>query len=212
LLQHSWLRGSGWLQGKDEASWEASQDLIRQIWKKQSTTAAAAAAIRWDPLVHEAVDKAVQGISWSAQLERLNKEGLWTLVHGDFWPGNVMWPTSKQKGKLKLLDFEMVGLGSGPQDLGQYVLSNFHPSERRACERELVQTYWQEIQKQGVDVTWEYVWHEYRVGGVERWLWFLVYFLGQEGHADWAQFFHDQIAGFMQDHSLTASDMTQTRP
>jgi hypothetical protein len=103
----------------------------------------------------------------------------------------------------------------GPQDLGQYVLSNMDPSERRACERELVEAYYKELIRDGVDDTdnlWEYCWKEYTVGGVERWLWFLIYFAAQPTMTDWAQFFHNQIASFMEDHKLTADDITQPRP
>jgi hypothetical protein len=47
---------------------------------------------------------------------------------------------------------------------------------------------------------------------VERWLWFLIYFVAQPNMADWAQFFHNQIAAFMEDHNLSADDITQPRP
>ena len=121
---------------------------------------------------------------------------------------------------VRLLDWEMVGLGSGPQDLGQYVLSNMDPVERRACERQLVEAYYNALCQAGVNegrsgnsrVTFDYCWQEYRIGGLERWLWFLVWFIGNESMLDWAQFFHDQIATFMKDHRLTERDVTQPRP
>jgi hypothetical protein len=223
--QYSWLRGHDWLQGKGRDTWEASQHMIRSIWekcyesrsKKSSTeeSNSGMSDIEWNPIVREAVNKAVQGISWEAQCQRLQVKGHWTLVHGDFWPGNVMWKIKcrdADDNNLRLLDWEMVGLGSGPQDLGQYVLSNFDPTERRACERRLIQSYYKELQEAGfTDVSWNYCWREYSVGGLERWLWFLVWFLGQEMF-DWAQFFHNQIAEFMQDHALSAKDITQPRP
>ena len=156
----------------------------------------------------------MNGISWEAQCERLNTSRPFCLVHGDFWPGNVLVSTAGTTD-LKLLDWEMVGLGSGPQDLGQYVLSNMDPQERGTCERQLVETYYQELKKGGVpaDYTWEECWKEYKVGGLERWLWFLVYFIGQEGELlKWAQFFHDQIQDFVEDHGITADDIVQPRP
>lgn len=116
---------------------------------------------------------------------------------------------------MRLLDWEMCGIGSGPQDLGQYMLSNMDPKERRTHEGSLVQAYHAALQKLGVTVSWDYVWEEYRVGGLERWLWFLVYFLGQAHNpnlAGWAQFFHDQMAYFLHDHALTADEITQVRP
>ena len=162
-------------------SWEASQDMVRTFWKthlaaeKESTEP----IIHWDDTLRKAVEKAVASISWEAQLKRLNVDGHYTLVHGDFWPGNVLWMT-KKRDAIKLLDWEMVGLGSGPQDLGQYVISNMDPVERKECERELIEAYHQELQNQSIDVTFEHCWREYQVGGIERWLWFLVYFWEME--------------------------------
>ena len=109
----------------------------------------------------------------------------------------------------------MVGLSSGPQDLGQYVISNMDPVDRRACEKELVRAYYDELLRNGVkddaNDLWDFCWKEYQIGGVERWLWFLVWFLGQE-NLQFSQFFHDQIAAFMHDHDLTAENLTQPRP
>jgi len=209
----TWLRGQEWLQGKGRDSWEASQDLVRNFWiayleaEKKSNEP----IIQWNDNVRKAVEKAVANISWEAQLKRLNVDGYYTLVHGDFWPGNVLWMTKEERYMIKLLDWEMVGLGSGPQDLGQYVISNMDPVERKGCERELIEAYHRELNNQSIDVPFEYCWREYQVGGVERWLWFLVYFLGN-GMAEWAYFFHNQISAFMADHKLTADDITQPRP
>ena len=209
----TWLRGQEWLQGKGRESWEASQQLVQSFWKAYlDAESSDKPIITWNANVRAAVEKAVSGISWEAQLTRLHPEGHWTLVHGDFWPGNVLWMT-KQHNSIRFLDWEMVGLGSGPQDLGQYVISNMDPAERKECEKELVKAYFEELQQhnKSIDCTWEYCWQEYKVGGVERWLWFLVYFVGN-GMSDWAQYFHNQIHDFMNDHWLTANDITQPRP
>merc|ERR1712232_1492663 len=166
------------------------------------------------------------GISWEGQLRRLRVEGHWTLVHGDCWPGNFMWMT-KERDSVRIIDWEMVGLGSGPQDLGQYVISNMDPVERKECERELIEAYVDELVRTRIrmntpdrveddpstdyDAMLEYCWQEYKIGGVERWVWFLAYFVGIEMY-DVAQFFHDQLSCFMKDHSLTEADISQPRP
>lgn len=213
----SWLRGQNWLQGKGQESWKASQGMLQNLWKRYLETEKDQPVIaEWDPNVRKAVEKAIKGISWESQLQRLHTEGHFTLVHGDFWPGNIMWLCDKEESstKIKMIDWEMVGLGSGPQELGQYVISNMDPAERRACEKTLVEAYYKELQQHLKDkcvVSWEYCWNEYTIGGVERWLWFLVYFIGN-GIGDWAQFFHDQISEFMKDHNLSADKITQPRP
>ena len=220
LLSHSYLRCADWIQGQDKKSWEASQQYIQGIWDELKRNHQLDTVIQWDPVVLACVTKAMEGISWEAQLKRIHVSGgHWTLVHGDFWPGNILISTNcgHEEGNLydlKLLDWEMVGIGSGPQDLGQYILSNMDPLERRMCEQSLIATYHSELIRLGVkDFSWEECWREYKIGGVERWLWFLVYFVGQEGALlKWAQFFHDQIASFVADHRITPDDLVQPRP
>lgn len=49
------------------------------------------------------------------------------------------------------LDWEMVGLGSGPQEVAQYVISHMEPSTRRECEKELLDAYYDQLIEGGVD-------------------------------------------------------------
>jgi len=226
LLSHdkTWLRGQEWIRGKGKEKWETSQNIVRLFWKKfldveSNNKNENQPMVKWDTVVRSAVEKAVNGISWEAQLERLNTEEQWTLVHGDFWPGNVMWITKDddndgiKKSSIRFLDWEMVGLGSGLQDLGQYVISNMNPAERKENEYELVQAYFHELMSHNdsINLVFEQCWEEYKIGAVERWMWFLVYFVGN-GMIDWGQYFHDQISSFMMDHKITAQDITQPRP
>ena len=216
--EYNYLRCSSWINGKDEKSWKASQGMIQGIWEKYSSAEEHSInSIQWDPLVRQLVDKAMEGISWQSQQERLNSDSNFTLVHGDFWPGNVMISTSsdtKEDYDIRLLDWEMCGLGSGPQDLGQYILSNMDPVVRRECEEQLIKNYYQKLISLGVsDFSWDECWKEYKIGGLERWLWFLVYFCGQEGEMiKWGQFFHDKIQEFVHDHKICPVDITQPRP
>lgn len=230
LMGNPYLRGSHWIQGQGEAAWKASQGYIQGIYENGIDDKLE----RWDPLVKATLAHAMDGISWEAQLERLNAaHSNWTLVHGDFWPGNVLISTNvvSEENKnnkssavglgeagIRVLDWEMVGLGSGPQDLGQYILSNMSIEERQSCEERIVKDYWEELTSHGVDrdlFTWEECWREYCIGGVERFLWFLVYFCGQPLGSPllkWGQFFHDQIAAFLKDHHLEPTDFVQPRP
>ena len=224
---YDWLRGSSWIRGENEASWKASQGMIQTMWERYALSNSKnnnKDGIQWDPLVREIVEKAVKGISWEAQRQRLNETTHFSLVHGDFWPGNVMISKERRQGgtaaaarddrELRLLDWEMVGLGSGPQDLGQYILSNMDPSERRGCEERLVRNYYRKLVVElGIkNLAWEECWTEYKIGGLERWLWFLVYFCAQPATKEWAQFFHNQIKEFVHDHGISPEDVTQPRP
>jgi hypothetical protein len=232
--EYSWLRGSSWISGKDEESWWASQGLIQKIWQKYlEEYSHSEGDICWDPLVWKIITKAMKGISWESHRKRLNEDTHFCLVHGDFWPGNVMIAkditstgikttaaaiTRGDNGvrTLRLLDWEMVGIGSGPQDLGQYMISNMNRGERRDCEERLVRNYYNELVVElGIsDLAWEDCWYEYKIGGLERWIWFLVYFCGQPGStmANWAQFFYKQIESFVHDHNISPEDVIQPRP
>jgi len=120
--EFNYLRCSPWINRRDEKSFRASQGMIQCIWEKYNNAEEEHGnGIQWDPLVRQLVDKAMEGISWKSQQERLNSNSNFTLVHGDFWPGNVMISTSSDTNEnsceIRLLDWEMCGLGSGPQDL-----------------------------------------------------------------------------------------------
>ncbi|KAL7559955.1 hypothetical protein ACA910_008276 [Epithemia clementina (nom. ined.)] len=263
----SWLRGHDWIQGQNQISWEATQQLLRTSWNAYLTREQqihdddgrddghghAPQLIAWDPTVRAAVEKAMDGISWQAQIQRLNTQTHWTLVHGDFWPGNVLWKVPQhntatmtttttndsdsvgntRSSWLRLVDWEMVGLGSGPQELGQYVISNMSRSVRQECEESLVRHYYSVLTTTyrqlhaanlndndnndnktlpDMGLSWEECWKEYTVGGLERWLWFLIFFAGKPDMISWVRFFHNQIADFMADHQLTAQHVTQPRP
>ena len=246
--QYKWLRGQEWVQSLNQPSWQASQQILQKSWNAYLATEQqhqqvvlapeskddnndnddSNKLIQWDPIVRQAVEKAIDGISWEAQIQRLNENQHWTLVHGDFWPGNILWKKgvsacnsnqqpSSSPDSLRLVDWEMVGLGSGPQELGQYVISNMSRSDRQECEESLVRHYYDTLTKSASSssrtlMTWDDCWKEYTVGGIERWLWFLIYFLGNPNMTSWAQFFHNQMSDFMADHQLTAQDITQPRP
>ncbi|MGK3753403.1 MAG: hypothetical protein ACI8RD_005710 [Bacillariaceae sp.] len=88
------------------------------------------------------------------------------------------------------------------------------PCERRECEEKFISNYYSKLVRLGVqNLSWEECWREYTIGGLERWLWFLVYFCAQSGPMlKWAQFFHDQIKEFVHDHNIQPEDITQPRP
>ena len=108
--EYSWLRGSSWIRGNDEASWRASQTMIQSMWEQYlQDPKNENEGIRWDALVRQIVEKAIEGISWESQRKRLSKTTHFCLVHGDFWPGNIMISKGDGDRDLRLLDWEMVG-------------------------------------------------------------------------------------------------------
>ena len=120
---------------------------------------------------------------------------------------------------MVLIDFEMVGLGSPPQELGQYMISHMPPNERRTCERDLLASYHKELcrclRERGKDkeadaFTLEQCWREYMQGGSGRWIWFVPY-LVEMLPSEMGQWFHDQLGAFLHDHFPNVEDITMPR-
>ena len=204
VLNVDFLRGSDWLLGQGQESFEGSQSLAKGMWAKRSKS------LTIDPLIEATIEAAIAAISFESQKQRLNPSTAHTLVHGDCWPGNVMYHGASDS--VKLVDFEMVGVGSGPQELAQYLISNMEPAVRRKCESTLIREYYDELLLNGViNYSWEECWREYQIGGVGRWLWFLCYF-SSSNMTGYFDFFQAQVLAFMQDHKLQPEDIGQLRP
>jgi len=140
------------------------------------------------------------------------KKTQWTFVHGDFHPANFMWLYDGDKNNLKFLDWEMVGVGSGPQELAQYLVSHMSPAKRRECESGLIKLYHDELIRNGVPNTYTLAdcTRDYVRGGSERWMWFLAYFL--DFPQDVMDYFCDQTLEFCKDHNVTCENIGQVRP
>ena len=143
----------------------------------------------------------------------------WSIIHGDFFPGNVFCNSCEAESGscpenfgdcFKLLDFEMIGIGFGPQDLGQYMISNCSPAMRRKYERQLVRdVYYNELvcgikrnhkgETTPIIPSCDQVWEEYKIGGVCRWIWFLCLMLPKY-NPHFTQFFCDSLSAFLEDH------------
>ena len=125
----SWLRGAAWKEGKEKESWEASQAYAASSWsetmnKIKNNIDVTNGAVKWDPLVIDIVNASLASASWTKYL-RLQSGQPFTLVHGDLHPANCLWVPSSRR--LVFLDFENVGIGSGPQDCAQFLISHMNP-------------------------------------------------------------------------------------
>ena len=119
----------------------------------------------------------------------------------------------------------MVGVGSGPQDIGQYMISHTAPEERRANEKMLVEHYYEVLfaaipsdsasasasgSERSSTLTWELCWREYVHGGVERWVWLLALIAGTCPDV-LTQYFHNQVEAFALDHEITVENIGMPR-
>lgn len=232
LLEFSWLRGVEWPQGKGRESWQATIDALCSMWATGKAKIESGEQTWWHPDVVAMIDASIAKASWEDNVERLRTKP-WTLAHGDFHPANMMWRVAPEgetsagatDGKVSrevaledvkrivLLDFEQLGVGSGPQDLGQYVISHMDPAVRREHEDDLLRLYHDELGRGGVDTatfTLEDCRKEYAHGALERWVWLLGYMAGCCPEAI-NRYLHDQVHAFMVDFGIDASNIGQPR-
>lgn len=207
LLEKSWLNSTDYLRGEGEVKWKELQEQFQKAWTScRAAISAEKATIQWDEHLVACLDASCAKIDWQAFQKEL-KRLPFCLMHGDAHPHNFLWVEQRTpNARLCLIDFELVGLGSGARELGQYVVSAVDPDVRRANEREWVKAYHAELLEvlrangKGADAdayTLEDCWVEYVKGGADRWTWFLPQFVPIP---PMAQYWHDQLAAFLHDH------------
>mmetsp|Transcript_8105 Transcript_8105/g.27186 ORF Transcript_8105/g.27186 Transcript_8105/m.27186 type:complete len:396 (+) Transcript_8105:203-1390(+) len=209
LLQHDWLRGRDWIQGRNQESWEMAQRQGKESWMRtQKRIAESNCQVEWDQNLFDCMSAAMNSVDWK-KFQSISGNRPWTLVHGDFHPGNIMWVFEPQ-GYPLMLDWEMVGLGNGAQDLSQYLISHANPDLRREIEEDLLRLYYDVLVDQTLPgnpelspgtYSYDQCKHDYVEGGARRWIWLLA-ILCEMCPDSMNQYFADQTAAFLRDHGL----------
>jgi hypothetical protein len=208
LFEYPWLKGSDWMKQEGGDSWLASQGEVKDHWNEKLKNKT---HIVKDKELFEIISASISKISLSDFFE-WTKKTKWTFSHGDFHPSNIMWMLlAKNNNHIKLLDFETVGVGSGPQEIGQFFVSHVSPEKRRQCEKPLLELYYNELIANGVskdEFSYEECYKEYAHGGPERWIWLVTFLkLSDEVH----DYFNSQILEFCKDHNITPETVGQPR-
>ncbi len=87
-----------------------------------------------------------------------------TLVHGDFHPGQIFFP-SGGGGRFAVFDWQTVRIGRGGEDLARIVIFGLAPEERRASEERLIELYHSLLLEHGVtDYDLDHCWLDFRRG------------------------------------------------
>jgi hypothetical protein len=211
ILNESWLNGYDVKKGEGKERWLGAHDLSKNGWEKHfKDIQAGTSYIEWDDHLVKCLNVSFGKIDWDVFQSELASRP-YSLVHGDAHPHNMLWTNMRTpEASLKLIDFEMVGIGSPAQELGQYLISHMNPTLRRSVERELVQGYLtllnSDLVAKGAEpVSEERCFQEMIDGGFGRWAWFMggseVFFGGRSPlGTKLTQFFHDQCAAFARDH------------
>ena len=218
-MEHPWLTKAGWLTGKNEDEWTSAQGSTSAAWAKVKAKIASADpsyTVHWDPFLVACIDSSIGKArapgGWAAFQAELGARPF-TLVHGDFHPANLL-AGGGSEGVL-LVDWEAVGLGSGPQELGQFMISHCEPELRAGIEKDAVAAYYAELKSLNplIGMMFEQCWNEYVMGGLGRWLFFLPFdgFSDDEQGRKNSQFFADQVLAFIKDHGVTPVSIPMPR-
>lgn len=126
---------------------------------------------------------------------------------------------------LLVVDWEVVGVGSGPQDIGQFLIS--HAETQEAIDMlDNVATVYRETLLSTLEAfnndkdqipsvpSIEIIKREMVYGGIERWVWLFGYMAGWEESMPWLymQYFHDQMQGWIVANYVTAKSVGMPRP
>lgn len=216
---------------RGEDLWEVYQRQCREDWESLDFS-----TISWDPQLRACIDASIQRAkpdSGGFEVFRrwMSKDAPWSLVHGDFHPANCMLVETDKADKvdqdadldalgrserfqLLLLDWENVGIGSGPQEIGQFLISHMDPTLRTKVEKEVVEVYYKCLvsanPRIAEDMTFEQCWREYIIGGAGKWVWFMP-LLAKSCPPKMTQYFHDQLQSFLKTHGLTPETMPMPR-
>jgi hypothetical protein len=216
LASKAWLRGGQWISGGGQTGWEGGQQYAKNAWKAtKAKMGTESYTLEWPENIVAIIDASMEKISWDAFQQRVQNDP-WTLVHGDFHPANMLWRLKPDESghHLVLLDWEVVGIGCGAQDIGQYFISHVDPAKRREVEHSAVRRYYDDLIALGVpeaDYAWEKCWSDYVAGGIERWIWLIALMSSGFVPEKMMTYFMSQFSEFASDHGVTAENVGMPR-
>lgn len=91
-------------------------------------------------------------------LEQLNEP--MTLIHGDWRSDNLFLDGN---GRFTVIDFQIVGTGSGLADVGYFVSQSLEREVRQGRDREIVDAYLARLAAHGVTLDEAEAWRQYRL-------------------------------------------------
>jgi len=214
LSELSFLRSSDWRKGDNKASWIASQSYVTTFWEATvKKIQAGESKLNWNQAVIDLVNASFAKTNWDQYQLELKMQPF-TLTHGDFHPGNIMIrPLVHSEISVALLDFEVIGIGNGAQDLGQFMISHVSPAERRAMEPRVLQAYYSALVESSdsslalqTNYPYSQFMQDYANRGLCRWIWLFALLTGMCPDP-MVQYWHDQILSFSQDHGITTDNI-----
>lgn len=214
------LRAADWVRGEGREGFESAARYAIDAWTRFKEEVKERQHVRVSESVWQMMDHCASTVNFDDYVRHW-ATAPWTLVHGDFHPANCMVvPDSDSPAgfAVRLLDWEVVGIGSGPQDLGQFTLSHASAATRGTYETEALAAY-TSVLRDGLAArsleaqapSLERVQAEYVEGGLCRWAWLFPVCAGI-CPPEATQFFHDQIHDFILQHDVKIQQLGMMRP
>ena len=94
-------------------------------------------------------ERMLANLDGTADAGRQVAEGGVTLVHGDFHPGQLFFP-SERGGRFAVFDWQTVSAGSGGDDLARIVVLGLTTEQREASDMRLIELYHSLLLEHGV--------------------------------------------------------------
>jgi len=200
LMREKWMKWVGWYDNREREIWQTGVDSGFQAWKNGRVRP----GVKLSPDLVKIIDRSFEMASWEELQAYLHDPRIpWTLTHGDFHAGNLMY--IREGKQIKYFDWSEIGPGEPTTDLAQTLISDVSPA-LFSQTKPLLRKYWEKLIALGVpesDYSFEFCWQSFCAGGVERWIWMFAVISGctwMQIPDAFVQYLHDQIVAFIVAH------------
>lgn len=94
---------------------------------------------------------------------RVSNQNKFTLRHGDAHFGNFLFPTDKNHDQCIIHDWQFWDIELGVRDLAYMLVFSWLPEQRQRLEKPLIKYYFEELQSQEINYSWEELQKDYRI-------------------------------------------------
>ena len=202
----SFLKARAWHHGKEGGVWQRGFDRCKLMWTKTKTTGMDGCwkDVNWSPKLVALLDQSFEHTTFAKVVAMLrNPKEVFTHIHGDFHASNMLFQPVNEE--VLLLDWTETSAWHPMTDVAQFAISDLKTDVRRQHEQAMLLHYWDTLRELGVDnYSFERCQADYGSRSLERWLLMFAFLSGLPLPVMAMQYFHDQLAGFLEDYPQPA--------
>ena len=129
-----------------------------------------------------------------------------SLTHGDFHSGNMIWKTNlcQNSSSLYLVDWSEVGIWQPMADLAQMVISDVKPELWKSIGKSCLKDYYNCLLEKGkiynsnINLSFDECVNYFYTGGIERWIFINCILFSMPLEPSVHQYFHDQLLHYIE--------------